>query len=132
MDTCITCQDFKINVGHDSESCPANICKKCGQTGHVKFKCMAGFENLPLPNEIIFKILSYLEIQDLYRCSQTSKRIRGICLSDQLKNNSRLSEVLNLMHETTKSGIIAEPTELIKDWHPSVESDRRNHLIIKL
>ena len=56
MDKCFLCQDFKINVGHDTESCPQRTCKKCGQCGHSKLECMAGFEIFPLPNEIIFKI----------------------------------------------------------------------------
>ena len=31
-----------------------------------------------LPNEIILKILSYLEIKDLYRCMAVNKRMRAI------------------------------------------------------
>ena len=99
MDKCFTCQDFKINVGHDTKSCPQNICKKCGQDGHIKLECMLGFENFPLPNEIIFKIFDYLDTQTLYYCCQVSKRIRSICLSDQLKSNAMLLKAVDLMNE---------------------------------
>ena len=90
MDKCFLCQDFKINVGHDTESCPRRICEKCGQHGHIKLECMVGFENFPLPNEIIFKIFDYLDTKSLYQCCKVSKRIRGICLSKHLKSNSSL------------------------------------------
>ena len=86
MDKCIICQDFKINIGHDSESCPQNPCKKCGQSGHTKLECMVGFENFPLPNEIIFKIFSYLDNQTLYQCCKVSKKFRGISLRNHDKS----------------------------------------------
>ena len=99
MDKCFLCQDFKINVGHDTESCPQRTCKKCGQCGHSKLECMVGFENFPLPNEIIFKILNYLDTKSLYQCCKVSKRFRGSCLSKQLKRNSMLLKVVDLMNE---------------------------------
>ena len=36
------------------------------------------------PSELLLKILSYLEITNLLKCSQTSKRIRSICHDDSL------------------------------------------------
>ena len=36
------------------------------------------------PSEILLKILSFLEITNLLKCSQTSKRIRSICYDDSL------------------------------------------------
>ena len=36
------------------------------------------------PSEILLKILSFLEITNLLKCSQTSKRIRTICYDDSL------------------------------------------------
>ena len=70
--------DFEDNVGHDTSRCPNNLCKKCGQTGHTKLYCMTHMKNLPLPNEIVVKILSYLSIIDLGRCAQVSKRLKDI------------------------------------------------------
>ena len=67
---CLICQDFKVNVGHETRWCPKNPCKKCGQNGHSKMECMVGFENLPLPNEILLKILNYLDKQSLRQCFQ--------------------------------------------------------------
>ena len=34
---------------------------------------------LKLPDEVLLKILAFLEIESLFRCSQVSKRIRKIC-----------------------------------------------------
>ena len=76
---CFICQDFEINIGHETKWCPKNSCKKCGENGHTKVGCMFGWENLPIPNEILFKIFSYLSIKDLGQCAQVSKRIREIC-----------------------------------------------------
>ena len=97
MDKCFLCQDFKINVGHDTESCPRRICEKCGQHGHIKLECMVGFENFPLPNEIIFKIFDYLDTKSLYQCCKVSKRIKGICLSKHLKSNSSLLLLMEIV-----------------------------------
>ena len=60
---CYVCQDFKINVGHETKWCPKNACKKCGQKGHAQMGCMTGKQNLPMPDEILLKILSYLDIK---------------------------------------------------------------------
>ena len=60
---CYVCQDFKINIGHETKWCPKNVCKTCGQKGHSKMGCMTGMQNLPMPDEILLKILSYLDIK---------------------------------------------------------------------
>ena len=78
---CLICQDFEDNVGHETLWCPNNPCKKCGKTGHTKLDCMVHMENLPLPNEIVFQIISYLSITDLGHCAQVSKRLRDISTS---------------------------------------------------
>ena len=49
-----------------------------------------GFEEFP--NEILLKILSFLEILDLIKCSNTSKRIRSICYDDSLWQKIDLSK----------------------------------------
>ena len=36
---CFICQDFEKNVGHSTKSCPENICKKCGLSGHSRLQC---------------------------------------------------------------------------------------------
>ena len=40
--------------------------------------------NMPFPNEILFKILSYLNLEDLDLCSQVSKRVRKICQNQKV------------------------------------------------
>jgi hypothetical protein len=49
-----------------------------------------GFEEFP--NELLLKIFSFLEIVDLIKCSQTSKRIRVICYDDSLWQKINLSK----------------------------------------
>ena len=44
------------------------------------------------PNELLLKILSFLEIFDLIKCSQTSKRIRFICYDNSLWQKINLSK----------------------------------------
>ena len=45
-----------------------------------------------LPNELLMKIFSFLEITNLLKCSQTSKRIRVICYDDSLWQMINLSK----------------------------------------
>ena len=72
---------------------------------------MAGFENFPLPNEIIFKIFDYLDTQNLYQCCKVSKRFKEISLSKHAKR-------LQLSHA--------------KEWQLSVAADLRNQMVDKL
>ena len=44
------------------------------------------------PSELLLKILSFLEITNLLKCSQTSKRIRVICYDDSLWQKIDLSK----------------------------------------
>ena len=81
---CLICQDFKLHAGHETKWCPSIVCKKCGQIGHAKMECMCGMENLPMPDEILLKILRYLNLGDLISCSKVSKRLKGICLDETL------------------------------------------------
>ena len=73
---CIVCQDFEVNVGHQAEWCPNIICQKCGKPGHTKIHCMTGLVDMPLSNEVIFKILNFLNPKDLARCSQVNRKFR--------------------------------------------------------
>ena len=96
---CFICQDFKINIGHETKFCPKNTCKKCGKKGHTKMGCMIDYKDLPLPNEILFKIFSYLPIQDLHQCSLVSKRLREICLSDKFEKYNLFLQTINEVKE---------------------------------
>ena len=87
---CFICQDFESSVGHKTKDCPNIICEKCGQKGHVKVQCMFKMENLPLPDEILLKIFSYLSFKDIGSCSQVCKRTHEICHDKSLKYNSYL------------------------------------------
>ena len=81
---CLVCQDFESNIGHETKWCPKIKCKKCGKNGHTKVNCMINMENLPLPNEVMFKILGYLNLKDLGQFGRVSKRTRDICQSLKL------------------------------------------------
>ena len=78
MEICLVCQDFEANVGHQAKWCPKIICQKCGQPGHVKLHCMIGFENMPVPNEVLYKILDFLNSKDLAKCSQVCIRFGDV------------------------------------------------------
>ena len=45
---------------------------------------MRGKENLPLPDEILLKILGYLKLVDLNDCAKVSKRFKAICMDRTL------------------------------------------------
>ena len=49
--------------------------------------------NFPLPNEIMIKIYSYLNILDLLKCSQVSKRMRSLCFHNSLEFIRKFSMV---------------------------------------
>ena len=42
-----------------------------------------------LPNEIILKVINYLEIEDIFRCGRVSKRIRKISHDESLWKKRR-------------------------------------------
>ena len=62
------------NVGHQAEWCPNITCQKCEQPGHTKIHCMSGLEDMPLPNEVLLKILNSLNPKDLGRCAQVNRK----------------------------------------------------------
>ena len=77
---CIVCQDFEANVGHQAERCPNITCQKCGQSGHTKIHCMIGLEDMPLPNEVLLKILNFMNRKDLARSAQVNRKFRdAVC-----------------------------------------------------
>ena len=94
---CFTCQDFKVNVGHETKWCPKNICKKCGQNSHTKIGCMVDYENLPLPNEILLKIFDYLDDEELDKCSKVSVKINEIC--DKLIKSRESKETMQSIQQ---------------------------------
>ena len=81
---CAICQDFEVRVGQGSMQCPQIVCLKCRQNGHSKIQCLFNKENLPFPDEILLKILSYLNVIDLRRFAQVSKRLQKICMDKSL------------------------------------------------
>ena len=77
---CIVCQDFEANVGHQAERCPNITCQKCGQSGHTKIHCMTGLEDMPLHNEVLLKILNFMNRKDLARSAQVNRKFRdAVC-----------------------------------------------------
>ena len=62
-------------------------CKKSvNKSAHARNKRMAGMENLPLPDEIVLKILGYLDLGDLKKCARVSKSLNNICKDDSLRH----------------------------------------------
>ena len=99
---CLICQDFKLNVGHETKWCPSIVCKKCGQIGHAQMECMFEMENLPLPDEILLKILGYLNLGDLIECSKVSKRLKEVCLDKTLSYHTYHSAIIHLSLQDEK------------------------------
>ena len=50
-------------------------------------------ENFPFPDEIILKILCYLNIFDLAKCAQVSKRLMNICEDKKFKHYCELKMI---------------------------------------
>ena len=88
---CYICQEHESKEGHETKWCPKNICKKCGQNGHTKIVYMSEMEDLPYPNEILNKIVSFLNIKDLEKISKVSKKCSELCLlpNPKLKADSK-------------------------------------------
>ena len=99
---CLICQDFKLHAGHETKWCPSIVCKKCDQIGHAQMECMFGIENLPMPDEILLKILGYLNLGDLISCSKVSKRVKGVCLDKTLSYHTYHSAISYLCLQDEK------------------------------
>ena len=52
---CFLCQDYKVNVSHETSSCPTCECKKCGQRGHFRWDCLVVDESFIQPEVCIEK-----------------------------------------------------------------------------
>ena len=69
-------------------------------------------ENLPLPDEIILKILGYLSLGGLIQCARVSKRLNTICNDKSLTYTSSMLAMKDLTVQDWKSLIdmlIANP-----------------------
>ena len=70
-------------------------------------------ENLPLPDEIVLKILGYLSLGELIQCARVSKRLSSICNDHSLSYSLSMLEMKDLTVKDRKSIIdilIARPT----------------------
>ena len=50
-------------------------------------------ENLPFPDEIMLKILGYLNIFDLAKCAQVSKQLMNICEDKEFQQYCELKKI---------------------------------------
>ena len=84
--------------------------------------CTIGMGNLPLPDEVVLKILGYLSLGQLIQCARVSKRLNTICKDKSLSYRSNMLEINNLTVKDRNSIIgilIARPkvTEVsVSDW----------------
>ena len=54
-ENCYLCQEPKSVVGHDTQTCPNVLCKKCGQKGHVVRNCQVSGEKPKNPESVARK-----------------------------------------------------------------------------
>ena len=82
---CVYCEDYN----HETIWCPKLQirCSKCFEKGHNKRTCTVGWEEFPLPEEIVLKIFGYLGSLELGNCAQVSKRWRRITVDRELHCN---------------------------------------------
>ena len=69
-------------------------------------------ESLPLPNEIVLQILSYLNLGGLIQCARVSKRLKTMCKDKSLSYGSNMLAMKDLTVNDRKSIIdylIARP-----------------------
>ena len=69
-------------------------------------------DNLPLPNEIVLQILSYLSLGELIQCARVSKRFNIFCKDSSLRYSSSMSAMKDLKGKDRESIInylIARP-----------------------
>ena len=129
---CLICQDFKLHVGHETKWCPSIVCKKCCQIGHAQIECMFGMENLPMPDEILLKILRYLNLGDLISCSKVSKRLKGICMDETLSYHTYHSAIsyLRLQDEEIIMNVLKDkPSILETEVEVSTKTSKQRQII---
>ena len=80
--------------------------KKCrksvNKSAHARNKRMAGMENLPLPDEIVLKIFSYLNLGQLIQCARVSKRFNNIVKDKSLNYSSMMLAMKDLTAKDRK------------------------------
>ena len=76
-------------------------------------------ENLPFPDEIILKILCYLNIFDLAKCAQVSKRLMNICEDKKFQQYCEMKKIFknSTLKLTTNDFIMVDITQQPKDIH---------------
>ena len=78
-------------------------CKKSvNKSAHARNKRMAGMENLPLPDEIVLKILGYLNLGQLIQCARVSKRFNNIVKDKSLNYSSMMLAMKDLTAKDRK------------------------------
>ena len=88
-------------------------------------------ENLPFPDEIILKILSYLSLGELIQCARVSKRLNALCEDKSLSYRSNMLVMQGLTVKGRKSIIdtlIANPELTEVSIFPKIKVKNRSVL----
>jgi hypothetical protein len=93
--------DFNFKIDTDTE-------KNCVQW----YKRMIDMESLPFPDEIVLKILGYLNLRQLIQCARVSKRLNNICEDRSLSYRSKMlvMKELNKISKKRKKNWNSTPT----------------------
>jgi hypothetical protein len=86
---CFLCQEYEIDIGHQTSSCPKQYCKKCHQRGHYAINCEKFGKDFVTKNEQLVKIekndLTKAKISyDALPCKVESKQENFIAVKNEL------------------------------------------------
>ena len=98
--------------------------KNCIQSVHTKMERIIGMESLPFPDEIVLKILGYLNFGQLIQCARVSKRWKNICEDRSLSYRSSMlvMKKLNCSKQNWVSSFFCKnSTSLLHLFHDFLE-----------
>ena len=53
---CFLCQEYEVDIGHQTILCPKQFCKKCHQAGHFAMNCKIFCKDFVIKDEQLVKV----------------------------------------------------------------------------
>jgi hypothetical protein len=60
---CFLCQEYEVDIGHQTILCPKQFCKKCHQAGHFAMNCKTFCKDFVTKDEQLVKLKNKDEIK---------------------------------------------------------------------